>query len=160
VKHAVEDDPARPYVNSTVYFVVFGVDKTLRSHVPERASVKILPCHEIHGPGNTEVNDLDLLFFRVDQQNIFKFEIPVNETILMTIQHSFNNLLEESVAGIFVQPASLDNVIEQFTALEEFHNDGDLHVFEGEAVVDFDDVLVAQGFQDFGFDKNGIDVAY
>jgi hypothetical protein len=78
----------------------------------------------------------------------------------MTIQHSFNNLFEESVAGIFVQPASFDNVIEQFTTLEEFHNDGHLHVFEGEAVVDFDDVLVAQGFQDFGFDKNGIDVAY
>jgi hypothetical protein len=70
----------------------------------------------------------------------------VNEIILMAIQHSFNNLFEESVAGIFVQPAPLDNVIEQFTALEEFHNDGYLHIFEGEAVVDFDDVLVAQGF--------------
>lgn len=160
MKHAVEDYAARPHVNFAVDFVVFGVYKTLRSHVPERAGIKILPSHEIHGPGNTEVNDLDLLLLRIDQQNILKFEIPVNEIVLMAIQHSFNNLLEESVAGIFVQPAPLDNVIEQFTALEEFHNDGDLHVFEGEAVVDFDDVLVAQGFQDLGFDENGVDVAY
>jgi hypothetical protein len=160
VKHAVEDDAARPYVNSAVDLVVFRVDKTLRSHVSEGASIKVLPSHEIHGTGNTKVNNLDLLFFRVDQQDIFQFEIPVNKINLMAVQHAFNNLLEESVAGIFVKPAPLNNIVEQFTTLEEFHNDGDLHVFEGEAVVDFDDVFVAQGFEDLGLDEDGVDVAY
>lgn len=78
----------------------------------------------------------------------------------MTVQHAFDDLFEKSPAGLFIEFSSFDDIVQQFPTLEEFHYDGDLHVFEGEAVVHFDDVLVTQGFQNLGLNENGIDVAY
>ena len=84
----------------------------------------------------------------------------MNEIILMTIQHTLNDLLEESPASILVESSSFDDVVEQLSSLEEFHDDGDLHILESETVVYFDDVLVTEGFQDLCLDEYGVDVTY
>ena len=44
--------------------------------------------------------------------------------------------------------------------MKEFHNNSNFHVFEGETVVDFDDVLVAQGLEDLALNEYGVDVTY
>jgi len=82
----------------------------------------------------------------------------MNEVILMTVKHSLDDLLEKRLTSNLVESSSLDYVIEEFSSLEEFHDDGYLHVFEGETVVDLHDVLVTQGLEDFSFDENGVNV--
>ena len=78
----------------------------------------------------------------------------------MTIQHALDDLLEESPARILIQSAPLNNIIEKLAALQKLHDDGDLHILKREAVIHFDDVVVTEGFQDFGFNEDGVNVAY
>jgi hypothetical protein len=39
VEHAVEDDASGPYVDSSIYFEIFGVGEALWCHVCETAGV-------------------------------------------------------------------------------------------------------------------------
>jgi len=42
--------------------------------------------------------------------------------------------------------------------LKELHNDGNLHVFEGEAVMDLYYVIVTERFQDLCFNEYAVDI--
>lgn len=78
----------------------------------------------------------------------------------MAVEHAFDDLFEEGTTSILIQSSSLDDIVEKFTALEEFHDNGDLHIFEGETVVDFNYVLVTKGLEYLCFDKYGVNVTY
>ena len=84
----------------------------------------------------------------------------MNQVILMTIQHALDDLLEECPACVLVQLAPLNNIVEQLPALQKLHYDGDLHILKREAVINLYNVVVTEGFQDLGFNEDGIDVAH
>jgi hypothetical protein len=70
----------------------------------------------------------------------------MNQVILMAVQHSFDDLLKKSPAGILIQSTTLNNIIQQLPTFQKLHDDCDLHIFEHETVVHFDDVVMAKGF--------------
>lgn len=45
VEHSIEDDSCCPYIYPTVYFVMFIIDETLRSHIPQATSIQIFMFH-------------------------------------------------------------------------------------------------------------------
>lgn len=83
----------------------------------------------------------------------------MDKVVLVAVEHAFDDLFEESAACVLVEFYPFDHIVEKFTALQKLHDNGDLHVFQGETVEHFDDVLVSKGFEDFGLDKNGVNVA-
>ena len=68
----------------------------------------------------------------------------MDEVVLMAIAHTLDDLFEEYLGGLLIQPPLLLHEFEQFPPLEELHDDGYFHVPEGEAVVDLDDVVVVE----------------
>jgi hypothetical protein len=68
----------------------------------------------------------------------------VDQVVLMAVFHTFNNLPKKGLSSFLVQPALLLDQFKQLTSLKELHNNGNFHVFEGEAVVDLDDVVVVE----------------
>jgi hypothetical protein len=84
----------------------------------------------------------------------------MNQVILMTIQHALDDLLKECSARVLIQLAPLNNIVEQLPALQKLHYDGDLHILKHETVINLYNVVMTEGFQDLGFNKDGIDVAH
>ncbi len=64
----------------------------------------------------------------------------------MTVEHAFDDLFEECPTGVLIKSPSLNNVVQQLSTLEELHDNCDFHIFECEAVVHFDDVLMSKRF--------------
>lgn len=75
----------------------------------------------------------------------------------MTISHGFDYLFEEYFGRLFIQFLLFLHVLQQLPALQVLHYYGDLHVLEGQAVVDSYDVVVFEGFQSFRLHENAID---
>lgn len=73
MEHGVEDDSSSPDIDATIDFVVFVVDQTLRRHIGQTSSVKVLMLHEGDGPSNPEINYLYLSLLGVDEQHVLEF---------------------------------------------------------------------------------------
>jgi hypothetical protein len=144
MKHAIENDASGPDVDSAVDFVVLLIVEALRRHVGQTAGVEIFLREEGNGSSNAKVNNLYLLLLGVDQQDVFQFEIAVYEVVLVAVLHPLDYLSEEHLRCLFIESALLFHVFEEFSPLQELHDDGHFHVLEGEAVVHLHDILVVQ----------------
>jgi hypothetical protein len=111
VEHAVKDYSTCPDVDSPVDFVVFLVHEALRSHVRQTARVKVFLSEEIDGPSYSEIDNFNFLLLAIDQQNIFELQIAMYEVVLMAILHPFDNLPEEYLGCLLVEPPFLLDVL-------------------------------------------------
>lgn len=158
MKHAVEDDTAGPNIDSSINFIILLICEALRSHVGEAASIQVLLGEEVDGSSDAEVDNFYFFLLAVDEKDVFQFEIAVDEIVLVTVFHPLYDLPEEHLCCFLIQPSLLLHVLEEFSALEEFHDDGNFHIFESEAVVNLDDILMVEGLQNFGFNKDTVDI--
>ena len=142
MEHTVEDDSACPDVDPSVYFQVFVVGETLRGHVSQTAGVKILLGEKADGPRNAKIDDLNFFLLGVDEEDVLQFEVPVDEVVEVAVLHALDDLLEEGLGRCLVKLALLLNYLEELAPLKKLHDDGHLHVLEGEAVVHLDYVVV------------------
>ena len=78
--------------------------------------------------------------------------------MLMTVIHALYDLLEKPFGSFFIELAHVFYIFQKLAALEKLHYYGDLHVLQGQAIVNFDYVLVVERFQNLGFDENTINV--
>lgn len=58
-------------------------------------------------------------------KNVLRFEVSVGDEVVMSVGHSTDNLLKEEPGVVFVDVIVL-NVVVEFTALGEFHDDKDI----------------------------------
>ncbi len=82
----------------------------------------------------------------------------MNEIVLMTVQHSLDNLFEKGATCGFIKSSSLNNVVQQLSSLQELHDNGNFHIFQCETIVDFDYILMSQRFKNFCFYKNSVNI--
>lgn len=70
----------------------------------------------------------------------------MNQIVFMAVQNTFDDLPAENFTSFFIQLALLLNVVEELSSFKVLHDDGYLHILEGEAVGDFHNVIMFQGF--------------
>lgn len=83
----------------------------------------------------------------------------MDQIALMAVFHPLYDLPEEYLRSFLVQLPLLLHILEQLSTLQKFHDDGDLHVLECEAVVYFDDVLMVEGLEYFCLNEDIVDIA-
>jgi len=82
----------------------------------------------------------------------------MDEAVLVAVEHRFDDLLEEHFSLFFHEATLLLHVRQQFTSLEEFHYNSDLHVGQRQTVDNPHDVIVVQPLQDLSLHEDVIDV--
>ena len=65
----------------------------------------------------------------VSEENILRFEVPVNDSLLMNIQAALNDLLHDGVGVFFWELAFASKQIEQSTALAILSDDHESAAF-------------------------------
>ncbi len=82
------------------------------------------------------------------------------QVVLVAVFHSSHNLPKKHLCGLLAQTPLFLDVLEQLSALQELHDYGNLHIFECEAVVNLDYVLMVEGLQYFGFNKDAVNITH
>ena len=70
----------------------------------------------------------------------------MDQVVFMAVQNTFDDLPAENFTSFFIQLVLLLNVVEGLSSFGILRDDGYLHILEGEAVGDFGDVIMFQGF--------------
>jgi len=66
------------------------------------------------------------------------------EIVLMTIAHSFYNLLKKYLSCFFIQSSLFLYKFKQLTTLQTLHYNSHFHIFESKTVMNFDNVLMVE----------------
>lgn len=115
--HGVENNSARPDVS--VQAVVSLASYHLRSRVARRTTSSFEELSLLVSVGEAKVNDLNVVI--LVKQKVLWLQVSVADSHLVNVFHARENLLKEFARLVLLQPFVLDNVVEQFSSLREFH---------------------------------------
>ena len=91
------------------------------------------------------------------QEEIFRFEVPMDYTVLVNVLYSGYDLLHEPDCFCFIETFSLDDVVEKLAPLCIFHDQMDVS-FGLNDFVKLDDVWMTQDFEYAYFSGDSLDV--
>jgi hypothetical protein len=120
-KHHVEDYSATPNIN--LRSGVKATTNDFRGGVIGAPATRFEEVAVLDLARETEVGNLDVQV--VVEQNIFWFEIPMNDLEFVAILYAGHDLLEESTGNWLGHASVRDDVLEEFTA-GEFEDDDDV----------------------------------
>ena len=143
VQHCVEHDTYGPDIYCWTCFSRYTVE-AFGSHVQQSTCVYFIAAHAC----NAEINDLhEEVFLEVFvlEENIFKFEIAVNNTPTMTIKHGLYDLQQNVSGNLLVDPVLFLDVVQQLSTHGCFHYHDELLSLD-ERVEKLYDVFVYQSF--------------
>ncbi len=91
------------------------------------------------------------------KEEIFRFEISVNDAVLMNVLDTGEDLLHKLDGFGLIEAFSFDDVIEKFTAFSILHDEVDVG-FCFDNFVELDDVGMAEDFEDANFASDAFDI--
>lgn len=101
-QQAIEYDAHGPNVDSSIDLPVLDWEEALGRHIVHRAGIDLLKLEIRYDSGNAEIDDFDLLLLVVDEQQVFQFKIPMDEAVLVAVEHSLHHLFEERFGLVLV----------------------------------------------------------
>ena len=155
--HVIQNDTTCPYVDCGGVAFLFS-RKDLRSHVFKGTGIEI-GIELIRYPTDSKICNLDKHILPWLKENIFNFQVPVNNVFPMTIRHCTSNLSKVMLSLILRNNSLFPEVVQKFTPLQILHDNIDLHVFEHVAIDDFDDVGVVECLQVLYLSEDHVDVS-
>lgn len=70
----------------------------------------------------------------------------MDQPIDMAVVHGLGDLFYEDFGSFLIKSSFFLDVGEELPSLEVFHDYGNLHIFESQAIMNFYDVIVLEGF--------------
>lgn len=120
--HGKQNYSTWPNIDSQA--VVFLAFYHLRGGVTGRAAGSFQLLSFLVGVGKTEINDFDV-FFSVEQ-NVFRFEVSVDNTDLVDVFDAGNELVEHFDGFWLLETLVVDDVVKEFSFLHELHDEEEL----------------------------------
>ena len=107
MEHAIEDYSCGPDIYTAIALIGLIIGEALWSHVGQTTSVEVFLLEETDCSSYSEVDNLDFILLRVDQEHVLQFKISMNQIIEMAVPHSFDDLLKKHLGGLFVKSSLL-----------------------------------------------------
>lgn len=82
----------------------------------------------------------------------------MDQIVLVTVEHSPNHLTKEGFGLLLRELPLVLHISQELPSLQILHDDGHLHVLQGEAIVHLHNIFMVETFQNFSFDKNVINI--